>query len=82
MYRLNNQLIVREDDKSLFSLDKMEVYEFNEVGFEAINLIHNGNIESYSQWEQEVKNIKGADVSEMKDFFQGLIDCNIIEEAL
>lgn len=80
MYRLNEQLIVREDDKSLFSLENMEVYEFNEVGFRALMIIKTGNIDSYYTWEKEVKKINGVDASSMKEFFKGLENCNIIVE--
>ncbi|MCI9140671.1 MAG: hypothetical protein HFI78_13535 [Lachnospiraceae bacterium] len=79
MYKINQDLIVRDDDKSLFSLENMEVYEFNEIGFQAILIVCNKQIESYEQWEYEVSIIEGADISEMREFWQGLIDNNILE---
>ena len=80
MYKINENLIIREEDNSLFSLENMEIYEFNEVGFKAILIFNEEKIESYSQWKKEVSKIEDLDISDLNDFWQNLIDVKILEE--
>lgn len=78
MFKINEKLIVREDDNSLFSLDNMEVYEFNEIGFKAIMLIKEGQIDSLNHWIDEIGINEGVDTSEMEGFLSKLIDAGIV----
>lgn len=80
MYKINENLIMREEDNSLFSLENMEIYEFNEVGFKAILIFNEEKIENYSQWEKEVSKIENLDISDLNEFWQNLIDVKILEE--
>ncbi len=78
MFKINEKLIIREDDNSLFSLDNMEVYEFNEIGFKAIMLIKEGQIDSLNHWIDEIGINEGVDTSEMEGFLSKLIDAGIV----
>lgn len=82
MFILNEELMVREDDKSLFSLSNMEVYEFNKAGFDALMIIKNTeNGISYDDWEISAKKIDGIDSEEIHVFWDGLVEQGIIVEV-
>lgn len=82
MYKLNSELMVREDDMSLFSLKDMEVYEFNKEGFQAIMVVfqHPEGIE-YDLWEKKVSLIDGIDAENIIEFWNCLIEKRIITEV-
>ena len=79
MFKLSNNLVVREDDKSMFSLDKMEIYEFNDAGFAAIMIIHNAGESgiSFESWHEKAIRIPDF-IDETDDFWHGLIDHGIV----
>lgn len=42
-YTINNDLVLRDNDKTLFSIEKMEIYRFNDEGFRILKSIESGN---------------------------------------
>lgn len=78
MYKINEELIIRDDDKSLFSLENMEVYEFNEIGFKVIKIISEQKLDNYNDLEKQISDIDGADTTDMKDFFDALLKHKIV----
>lgn len=82
MFILNEELMVREDDESLFSLSNMEVYEFNKAGFDALMIIKNAkNGISYDDWKKSAEKIDGIDSEEIHVFWDGLVEQGIIVEV-
>lgn len=41
-YKLNSDLIVRENEKTIFSIQQMKIHEFNEDGFNILSVLLNG----------------------------------------
>lgn len=39
-YLINEKMILREEDKMVFSAHDMKIYKFNEKGFKVVKLIH------------------------------------------
>ena len=41
--KINEKMIVREDDNMVFSAKNMKIYKFNEKGFKVVNTINNNS---------------------------------------
>lgn len=83
MYKFNCELIIREDDQSIFSLEEMEIYEFNEAGFNAILLIRKAGSSgiSFQDWEKQTRSLPNFTSEDLDEFWDTLIEHNIIIEA-
>ena len=66
LLKINDQLIIREEDKMLFSASNMKIYKFNEKGFKLIKAIQENGKVSYKDLsetfnkefeDEELKNI-------------------------
>lgn len=81
LYTINNDLILREDDNSAFSLNRMEVYEFNPVGFKAIMIMQKYAAQglNYENWYDKIKSIDDIDLKDIKDFWDNLISLGIFQ---
>lgn len=80
MYRINKELIVRDNDMTLFSLENMEIMEFNEVGFKCIKVIESEVINTFSEFVEKIKDVPDIILSDIKDFWDSLIEHGIIIE--
>lgn len=81
MYKFNPNLIFRDDEKSIFSLENMEIYQFNVTGFEAIKKMKDfSEPVSYEKWLVEVKEIPDMDSENIKEFWDSLIEKRIFIE--
>ncbi|MCL1935337.1 MAG: hypothetical protein FWF57_03040 [Defluviitaleaceae bacterium] len=63
-FKINDNLIFREEDYSVFSLEKMEIYQFNEIGYKVIlemkkrqQLKRNDIISIYNEYDDNDVNI-------------------------
>lgn len=83
MYKFNNKLVVRDGDKSMFSLDEMEIYEFNEVGFNAIMIVKEAGESgvSFQDWKEKALQLPDFVDEDVEEFWNGLIQYGIIVEA-
>lgn len=83
MYKFNSKLVIRENDKSMFSLDKMEIYEFNEAGFNAIMIIKEAGYVgiTYQEWSKKTKILPDFIGEDLVEFWNNLIQHNIIVEV-
>jgi len=80
MYVVNDDLVMRDDDYSLFSLEEMEVYQFNEAGFKAILVFAEHEISEYDEWAKYAQTIDGIDLSESREFWDALLESKIVVE--
>ncbi len=83
LYCLNKDLIIREEDLSVFSLENMEIYEFNKPGFLAILAIQVEDVQgiTYDIWLEQVSKIPDIDIIDIKEFWDSLREYHIIEEC-
>lgn len=78
MYVINPELVVREDDKTLFSLEDMQIIEFNEIGFECIRILEREHITSCDEFIEKSRNLPDISVSDIKEFWDSLLDSKIV----
>ncbi len=76
--KLNDKLIIRDDDKMLFSAHKMQIYKFNDRGFKIVSAIKNNIPISLEHLMQLLKD-EYTDI-EINDFIKKMIDNNIVIE--
>ena len=48
-YKLNDKLVIRDDEMTIFSIENMKIYEFNEDGFKIINTLIDKNWQSINE---------------------------------
>ena len=80
MYKFNSKLVVRENDKSVFSLDNMEIYEFNEAGFNAILIVRDADEAgiTYQEWYEKAKDLPNFIDEDLEEFWQNLVKYKIV----
>ena len=75
--KINENLIIREEDKMLFSAKNMQIYKFNEKGYEVIKIINSkGEIR-----EEELFSLLKEKYTEdeLKNLINKMVENNIIE---
>lgn len=79
-YRINDKYVVRDDDMSVFSLENMEIYEFNKVGFETIKILEEyspGGL-TYIDFKLKCMHIPDFIEEDFDIYFKALIEKEII----
>ncbi len=75
--KINENLIIREEDKMLFSAKNMQIYKFNEKGYEVVKIINSkGEIR-----EEELFSLLKEKYTEdeLKNLINKMVENNIIE---
>ena len=71
-------MIIREEDKMIFSAKKMQIYKFNDKGFNVVNFINNNERVSIDSLLEALKEDYTED--ELQSIVNKMIDNNIIVE--
>lgn len=79
-FKINDDLVNREEDKALFSLSKMEIYKFNDEGYTILNFLIN-KIVSYTELKQYYSSFDDLDQDCFEEFLQTMLENEIIEVA-
>ena len=74
--QMNNNFIIRDEDKMLFSAKDMKIYRFNEKGFELIKKINNGNKIDIDELFNQINDKYGRE--EYDNFIKKMAENNII----
>ena len=75
--KINENLIIREEDKMLFSAKNMQIYKFNEKGYEVVKIINSKGEISEEELLSLLKEKYTED--EIKNLINKMVKNNIIE---
>jgi|GEM_PF-1471908 hypothetical protein len=81
LYKINGDLVYREEDNNFFSLKNMEIYQLDELSSIIIKKIFCYETFSYSQFEDIYTSIEGIDIDYCKEFFDFMIEKGILIHA-
>lgn len=77
IYRLNDNLIYREEDKTFFSLKKMEIYKMDNFTYKILNEFVGKSFEMEELYQKYI-NIDNIDIEYFDEFISILKSKNII----
>ena len=76
LLKINDQLIIREEDKMLFSASNMKIYKFNEKGFKLIKAIQEKGKVSYKDLSETFN--KEFEDEELKNIVNKMIENKVL----
>lgn len=79
-FTLNTQYIARDADRVLFDIDRMQIYELNEAGFELLRFFANNQL-TFKEWLEKAKYINECTSENLEHFFNEAISCSILLEC-
>jgi hypothetical protein len=80
-YKINSDLVYRQEDKNFFSLSKMEIYQLDEISYKILeNLV--GESFSYDEFVEEYMKIENIDPDYCNEFFQYLQELKIVKQDI
>lgn len=79
-YMINQDLVIRDEDRALFSLSKMEIYKFNEEGYEILKFIY-GEPVDYNEIYNHSTHIIGQNKDYLDAFLEKMLDNDIIQNV-
>jgi hypothetical protein len=79
-FTLNTQHIARDTDRALFDPEKMQIYEFNEAGFELLGFFANNQL-TFEEWLEKAKSINECASENLERFFNEAISYSILLEC-
>lgn len=74
--KINDNMIIREEDNMIFSAKDMKIYKFNEKGFLIINTIINNNKITVNKLSSLLKD--NYTQEEISDLINKMVDNNIV----
>ena len=77
-YKINDNLIYREDEGVFFSLESMEIYKLDELSSDIMLFILGKNKIVYDDFLVFYTSIEDIDISYCNEFFQQLISMKLI----
>ncbi|UYZ39025.1 hypothetical protein OD350_28555 (plasmid) [Clostridium beijerinckii] len=78
---INKDIVCRKEDKALFSLKNMEIYQFTEDGFKLIDFLYNSCEDNKIEYRKFIKlYLQNNEIneSEIDEFLDKLSNKNII----
>lgn len=79
LIRLNKNIIIREEDKMIFSANDMKIYKFNNKGFILINEIKKHNEISKNDLFELINTIDNFTDEEYENLINKMIKYNIVK---
>lgn len=78
LIRLNKNIIIREEDKMIFSANDMKIYKFNNKGFILINEIKKHNEISKNDLFELINTLDNFTDEEYENLINKMIKYNIV----
>lgn len=79
LIKLNKNIIIREEDKMIFSANDMKIYKFNNKGFILINEIKKHNKISKNDLFELINTIDNFTDEEYENLINKMIKYNIVK---
>ena len=79
-YSMNHDYILRPEDRSVFSVERMQIYQFNESGFDLLQFFAEES-QTYEDWISYAHTINSCSEKYLKDFFDQTVICEILTET-
>ncbi len=79
LIKLNKNIIIREEDKMIFSANDMKIYKFNNKGFILINEIKKHNEISKNDLFELINTIDNFTDEEYENLINKMIKYNIVK---
>ncbi len=76
-FRLNESFVVRENDRALFSVEKMRIFRFNRTGYALLELLLGGAL-SYKDWYAKASGMMPIPENDFQAFVEKALTNNVI----
>lgn len=80
LLKIDNNMIMREKDKMIFSAKKMKIFKFNDRGFLIVKLLYVNKIIEERELFNMANNIEEISEEEFIYFIDKLIDSKVVLE--
>lgn len=80
-YKINSNLVYRQEDKNFFSLSKMEIYQLDEISHKILENFVDESF-SYDEFVEEYMKIENIDPDYCNEFFQYLQELKIVKRDI